>query len=493
MILISPIARSLGIFSPYVPVSVPMGMGYVAGYLETKGEPIVIYDEEVEPQPFSERRLERLVASEKAPPPYVFGFSCVTAGQGRAEEMARMIRGKYPDSLIVMGGVHPTLMPYDPFENSPTDVVVLGQGEQTMWQVLKAFRSRGKNFDGVEGIVYRDDGEIVKGPPRKSYLALNDMPDFPYHFFDEYIEKYDLGWVVSSYGCPFDCVFCSQRAITGVRVSYSENDKVIRQIKLLADKYNVKHIWFADDNLSIKKKRILSLCDDIIAAGLHKKVSFDAQTRADGVTPEVLAAMKRANFRTISYGIEVASDRLMKMINKNETVEDCIRAIKMSKEAGLDVAGTFILGWPTETDEERRACYDLACELDIEVARFNNATPYPGTTLYDWVKDEPGFNPGERWKNMNTVGALVSHPFKKPTPFSYVPATISERRLRKIILRYNFFYSLRPKNIVRILKNGVNLGGHFTLPEKWYLKPRETLVFLRFCFYTMGSIVRSFI
>ncbi|MBN07667.1 MAG: radical SAM protein [Rhodospirillaceae bacterium] len=493
MILLSPIARALGIFQPYVPVSVPMGLGYVAGYLEEQGEPIVIYDEEVHSRPFDEDCIDYLVSLEKAPPPYVFGFSNVTAGQSRAEDMARLIRKKYPESLIVMGGVHPTLIPDDPLDHSPTDIVVIGQGEQTMWEVLKTFRSDDKNFDQVEGIAFRRDGEIIKTSPRTKFLSLNEMPDFPYHFFEEFLHKYDLGWVVSSYGCPFDCVFCSQRAITGVRVSYSENEKVINQIRTLVEKYGVDHIWFADDNLSIKKKRILSLCDDIVKSGLHKKCSFDAQTRADGVNEEILAAMKRANFRTISYGIEVATDRLMKMINKSETVEDCERAIKMSHEAGLDVAGTFIFGWPTETDEDRKAAFDLALRLDMDTVRFNNATPYPGTALYDWVKNDPGFNPGHRWKNMNTVGALVSHPFKKPNPFSYCPSTISEKRLRKIILRYNFFFALRPRIILKLFKNGVNLGGHFTLPKKWYFQPKEILVFMRFCFYTMGSIVRSFV
>ena len=491
MILISPICRQLGIFQPYVPVSVPMGLGYVAGYLEEQGEPIVIYDEEVASRPFDEACVDYLVSQEKAPPPYVFGFSCVTAGQARAEDMARIVRSKYPDSLIVMGGVHPTLIPSDPLEHSPTDIVVLGQGEQTMLEVLKAFREKGKVFDDVQGVAFMRDEEFIKTPPRTKFLSLNDMPDFPYHFFEEFLDKYDLGWVVSSYGCPFDCVFCSQRAITGVRVSYSENEKVIRQIRTLVEKYGVDHIWFADDNLSIKKKRILALCDDIVESGLHKKCSFDAQTRADGVNPQILAAMKRANFRTISYGIEVATDRLMKMIKKSETVEDCENAIRMSKEAGLDVACTFIFGWPTETAEDRKACFDLALRFDADIVRFNNATPYPGTALYDWVKDEPGFNPGHRWKNMNTVGALVSHPFKKPNPFSYCPPTISERQLRKVILRYNFFFSLRPRMIVQMLKNGMNLGGHFTLPKKWYYSPKEIAVFLRFCFYTMGSIFRS--
>ena len=493
MILLSPVARSLGIFQPYVPISVPMGMGYVAGYLEQQGEPLVVYDEEVDDKPFDEQRLEELISRENAPPPYVFGFSCVTAGQHRAENMARMIREEYPDSLIVFGGVHPTLVPEDVLEHAPTDVVVLGQGEQTMQEVLVAFREKGGDFSDIPGVVYKKAGHFVHTPPRTKFLSLNDMPDFPYHFFEDYIERYDLGWVVSSYGCPFDCVFCSQRAITGVRVTYSDDEKVLRQIELLVNRYNVKHIWFADDNLSIKKKRILGLCDAIVERGLHKKVSFDAQTRADGVTPEVLAAMKRANFRTISYGIEVASDRLMEKINKSETVEDCVNAVRMSKEAGLDVAGTFILGWPDETDEERRACFDMARMLDLDVARFNNATPYPGTALYDWVKDDPGFNPGKRWENMNTVGALVSHPFKKPQPLSYVPSTITESQLRRVVVRYNFFYSLRPKLVWRIIKNGVNLGGHFSLPEKWYLNPKEIFVFLRFCFFTMGSLIRSVI
>ena len=212
----------------------------------------------------------------------------------------------------------------------------------------------------------------------------------------------------------------------------------------------------------------------------------------DGVNEEVLAAMKRANFRTISYGIEVATDRLMKMINKSETVEDCERAIKMSHEAGLDVAGTFIFGWLTETDEDRKAAFDLALRLDMDTVRFNNARLIQVQRFMIGLKTILGLTL-HCWKNMNNSYALVSHPFKKPNPFSYCPSTISEKRLRKIILRYNFFFALRPRIILKLFKNGVNLGGHFTLPKKWYFQPKEILVFMRFCFYTMGSIVRSFV
>ena len=114
----------------------------------------------------------------------------------------------------------------------------------------------------------------------------------------------------------------------------------------------------------------------------------------------------------------------MKMINKSETVEDCERAIKMSHEAGLDVAGTFIFGWPTETDEDRKAAFDLALRLDMDTVWFNNATPYPGTALYDWVKDDPGFNPGTAGKHEYSWCACKP-PVQKTNPLSYCPSTIS--------------------------------------------------------------------
>ncbi len=122
--------------------------------------------------------------------------------------------------------------------------------------------------------------------------------------------------------------------------------------------------------------------------GFHKKVIFDCQARGDTVDEEILKALRESGFRTIHFGIETASERLMKLIDKKETVQQVIEGINLTKKFGFQVSGTFILGLPTETKEERKAAYKLAKELSLNYVRFNNATPYPGTRLYEIAVEE---------------------------------------------------------------------------------------------------------
>lgn len=481
MILINPASRRVGIFSEYIPISIPIGIGYLAAYLLERGESVTIHDENI--KLLDEAGIESLVTNEAKP--YLFGFSSMTAGISRAMELARIVKVKFPDSKIIMGGIHPTVMPEEPLNDSPTDVVVIGQGEIALWELAKAFRA-GEDIKNIKSIAYKRDKEIIR-TSRNQLLSLSDLPDFPYHLFEKDREKYDFPWVMSSLGCPYDCIFCSQRAITGREVRYTDNEKVVRQISLLADRYHCDHVNFCDDNLVIKKERFIDLCEKIIQKGLHKKMFFGCQTRADAVSDEVLIAMKKANFKLIFFGIETASERLMKLIKKGETLEQIIAGIRLAQKYGFSISATFILGLPTETKQERRAAYKLAKELDLDYARFNNAAPYPGTELYKIAKQEGRLNPGKDWEHMNVVSVLADHPFK-PSPLSYVPTTTTERELRKDILRYNLLFSLQLKSVIRHIKTGQK--GVFELPKGWYYHPKELLAFFRFAFRLLESFIR---
>jgi len=139
MILINPASRRMGIFSEYAPISIPIGIGCLAAYLLEKGEKVTIHDENI--KLLDEPGIKSLVNNESKP--YIFGFSSMTAGISRAMELARLVKNKFPDSRIIMGGIHPTVMPEEPLNNSPTDAVVIGQGEIALWELVKAFRAGG--------------------------------------------------------------------------------------------------------------------------------------------------------------------------------------------------------------------------------------------------------------------------------------------------------------------------------------------------------------
>lgn len=489
MILINPgynRKQKLGAFSRYVPISVPIGIGYLAGYLIKHNKAVKILDEEM--LDISEGVLDEYVKG--LVKPYLFGFSCLTAGIGRAYELAGVLKKRYPDSKVVFGNMHPTVLPEEVLANNNVDIVVRSEGEEVLNALYERIKNN-KDYSDIKGISFRDNGSIVHN--ESAVLPdLRDIPRFPYHLFNKSSDRYELGFIASSRGCPYECLFCSQRNISGRKYRFFPSEAIIQEIEDLLFKYSRPCISFVDDSFLVNKERIMQLCDMIRKKGLHKKAMFDCQARGDTVNEEILRCLKDANFRTIHFGIETASERLMKLIDKKETVQQVVEGINLSKKFGFQISGTFILGLPTETKEERRAAYRLAKKVSLDYVRFNNATPYPGTRLYEMAKKENSMNLGENWENLNACGTLVESPLRE-TPLAYVPLTSSEKELKHDILKYNLFYSFRPQSVYKILRQKIGPVGWLTLPDKWYLKMDEWDYLIRFGFRIAYSFAKIFV
>lgn len=470
MILISPKGsreKKLGIFSRYVPLSVPYGIGALAGYLMMKGRRVEIIDDEVEPVTIEllRRRAENTVS------PHIFGISCLTASIGRGYEIARMIRAApdIRDSTIIFGGIHPTVMTDEVLNTGLADIVVRKEGEKVLDELYARIK-RGDDYSDVRGISYTRNGTIVHNG-EQDLLDLNELPTFPYDIFHRYSSRYTLGFITSSRGCPHGCIFCSQRSISGKFYRYRDPETVIREIELLYGKYRQKYITFQDDNFLPNKERTLRLCD-LIYRRFGSEIVFDCQARADNVNDEVLTSMKKAGFRLIHVGIECASDRLLEIINKRETLEQSINGIRLIRKHGIGVSGTFILGLPTETSADRKAAFELAKSLQLDYVRFNNATPYPGTGLFEIAQSHGRFTPGQNYENLNACGSLAESPFRRNV-LSFVPENVDEEELRLDIIKYNLFFSMRPLRAIKLLIRRVGPAGWFALPEKWYARPAE--------------------
>jgi len=471
MILINPQfdrIKKLGNFARYVPISLPIGIATLAGYLISKGKIVKILDEQIEP--VNKQLINKHLKGMKKP--YLFGISCYTASIGRGYQIAKFIKENYPGSKIIMGGIHPTVLPEEVLNSGYVDIVVRQEGDETL-NLLYDILKKQEDFSQLLGISFiNKDGSIVHNKNASLLSDLNLLPSFPYYLFEDDLDKYNLGFIFSSRGCPYDCIFCSQRSISGGKYRFTSSKRIIEEIDLLVNKYKQKYISFFDDNFVVDKERVRELCNMMRERNFKEKAIFNCQTRGDAVDVEILEQLKSAGFKSIFFGLETSSERLMKIINKGETVEQNRVGVKLAKQMGFSVSAAFILGLPTETKKERRQAYRMAKELDLDDVRFNNATPYPGTVLYKIAIEENRFNPGKDWENLNACGTFVEGPFTKSS-LAYVPTTTTEKELRKDILRANLFFWFRPKRIFRILKQGVVLGGWLALPEKWYLKPKE--------------------
>ncbi len=450
--------------TPFIYSTFPTGLGVIASYLrEHDGETVNLVDEQI--QPFTEESLERVIRDEQEPK--AVGFSLLTVNSARAFHLAERIKKIDPKVLIVVGGIHATVLPEECLSAAGVDVAIRREGEITLSELLKCYR-QGKSFEHLEGISFKRDGNFVHNPDRPVIEDLDILPPFPYDLFEKNRASYrDFGTVISSRGCPFDCIFCSQRAITGRRYRHFSNERVLSEIRTLVEKYKVDNIWFMDDNFVVNKQRVFSLLDGIIQAGFHKKSTFVAEMRGESATYELLNKMKEANFKIMSLGMETLVPRLLKVVEKGETVEENIRAVQMAHEVGLSTSTTFILGIPTETRKERLETVRKARKLPLDDARFNVAVPYPGTKLYEIAKKEGRLNIKPGWSNFN----VQSYMFMNDIP--YTPEGTTREELIHDTFMANLRFNFRYKVIKSWLFSPISGGMVLTLPKRWYLSPGE--------------------
>lgn len=452
-----------GRFARYVPLSIPFGVGMLAGYLIKKGKKVKIVDESASLM-ITEDNIHTITKDLERP--YIFGISCVTASIGRGYELSKLIKKAYPEAKVIMGGIHPTVLPEESLRTDVVDIVVRGEGEKTLDTLYDTIKNK-RDYSQVDGISFIDEsGNIRHNKDAPLLEDLNLLPEFPYYLFEKYANRYNFGFLIGSRGCPYDCIFCSQRKISGKKYRFLSPEKIISQIDLLTNKYKIKYFNFYDDNLVVNKKGTRELCELIYKHGFYKKkIKLSCSTRGDAIDEDILPIMKKAGFVHLDIGLETASERLMKMIKKGESVADVIKGVRIAKKFGLTVGGVFIMGLPTETRKERLACYRLAKELSLDYVRFNNACPYPGTELFNIAKKENRLRIERDWKNFSSLGAFVGG-FKLP----YVPTTCTEEELKRDIIKANNSFFMRPKGIFTLLFGGKHW---FTLPKRWYLKPKD--------------------
>lgn len=466
MILIKPSIHSESqspLIDPFIYNTFPTSLGFLAGYLREHNKIVPqIIDEHI--FYLNGKNLEKVIKEDKGPK--IVGITIITINSYRAYELAKLIKKIDNEYLIVLGGIHATVLPEECLNNTEVDIVVRGEGEQTLSELVKCVTD-GIDYKKAKGISYKDDGSIVHNQKRE-LIDLNLIPPFPYDLFDSTYEFYrDFGTTISSRGCPYDCIFCSQRAISGQKYRFAPNERVLSEIDMLINKYRQKKIWFMDDNFLVNKNRALSLINSIIERGFHKKAGFVAEMRGESVTEDILKKMKEANFLVASFGMETCSQRLLDLINKNEKVEDNIRAIEMAHKAGIGTSATFIFGLPTETRKERLETARLARKIPLDDARFNVAVPYPGTKLFEIAKKEKRLSIRPAWSNFN----VQFYMFGDDIP--YVPENTNKYLLMRDTFIANLRFNLRLKALINFITSPISGGMVLTLPKRWYFSGKE--------------------
>ena len=411
-----------------------IGIAYIAAVLEKNGYEVTVID--CPPLKITYEDLKREIASLK---PDIVGITSVTVTFSSAAQAARVIKESFPQALIVMGGPHVTVLDEQILSEHPeVDIIVRGEGEQTMLELADMVsRPDIKNLTEVEGITFRKNGKIVRNKDRDFIQNLDELPFPAYKYFP--LNKYTffgklLLPIITSRGCAFNCTFCLAPRMAGKGFRARSPKNVVDELEWSRDRYKPDAFTFHDETFTHDKKRVIEICEEIENRNIG--LPWDCSTRVDRISPELLAKMREANCKLVSFGVESGSQKILNAMKKATTVELNERAIKWVKDAGISVTISVIIGYPGETPETLQQTLDFIRRTKPDDVHMSLATPYPGIELGNLMK-ELGWTISEDWSRCDMQMPVFENPLLK--------VDLKETRRQF----YNNFYS--PSYILRQL------------------------------------------
>lgn len=354
--------------------SPPFGLMSLGAYLVKNGFGVKIEDYIV--TPYSPDRIMKTLREFR---PDIIGATGVTMNINRALAILKECRRESPGAAIVMGGPHVTFDAMNILsKNEYIDFIVRGEGELTSVELFSNLE-RPETFSGIRGISYRANGTVVHNEMREFIPDINILP-YPARDLVQ-ISKYralnlPLN-MVTSRGCPFECIFCVGSRMVGRKVRYFDTMRVVDEFEMLS-KMGTRQINIVDDLFTSNRKRCTAICDEIIRRGIRQ--DWTAFARVDTVSPELLAAMKAAGCTMLCFGIESGNQEILDLVKKKITLEKIEKAIAMCREAGIVPMASYIMGLPGETPETVRQTMEFAKNLCNSYG-YHILAPFPGTEV----------------------------------------------------------------------------------------------------------------
>jgi radical SAM superfamily enzyme YgiQ (UPF0313 family) len=316
--------------------------------------------------------------------PDVVGISVKTPVLASALACARIVKEVAPETLVVFGGPHPSVTGSDLLIRKEVDMVVYGEGDAVIVELMKAVSS-GRGLEEIHGISFRRDGVVVTTPHRPVITDLDALP-FVHRYAPQVLEGYHryplraLGHVFSARGCPFTCTFCSSRGVWTGPVRFRSHESLLDELAGLCA-MGLSHIHFDDDTFGVTGKRLVALCRSLEKARLG--LTFSCETHVSLITEATVTAMVRGGFTTVQLGLESGDDAMLRRIGKGFTVKQALEAAGLVKSAGLRLEAFFMVGFPDETEDSLNATRRLMETLEADKLIYSIFTPYPGTPLFE--------------------------------------------------------------------------------------------------------------
>jgi anaerobic magnesium-protoporphyrin IX monomethyl ester cyclase len=338
-----------------------------------------------------------------------------------ALDFARKVKTAKPLIPLIWGGVHPSLMVEQTLQNPYVDIIVHGEGENTVKELALAIME-GSSLSPIQGIAYQEDGEIRLNPPRE-FIDMDTLNiALPYHLLD--INKYIRNpfSVHTSRGCPFKCGFCYNTAFNKLKWRCKSSEKVLDEIEYIVRKFRPEKISFIhEDEFFIKRKRVEEICEGLLKRGI--KIGWESFCRLDNFAhfdDDFIKLLERSGCERLSFGAESGSQRILDFIEKGIKVEHILTATEKIAKSNIKQAVSFVSGFPTETFDDMV----MTCNLIDELARINPKiwvtgifyyTPFPGSPLFELVIRKYNYKPPgslEEWGNFRghqNIGKITWH------------------------------------------------------------------------------------
>ncbi|MBE7492284.1 MAG: B12-binding domain-containing radical SAM protein [Planctomycetes bacterium] len=378
----------------------PIGIMCLSAVLKQAGHECVMYD-----QANPETPMEAITKAVVESKPDLVGMSFLsTTSYPYAKIQARAIRAAWPEAKLAFGGVFASLNALQVKEQCPyVDFVCRGDGEQLILDLLNNLHDP----SGVLGVTWAKDGKIVHNTDRKLERALDQwpLPDRASLKLD-FVESMPLDVPVvlsrerfttmqTSRGCPWPCIFCDIPIFNEGKWRSRSPESVVREMKQLQEQ-GYGAVYFVDDHFLLQPKRIEAICNGIIKEGI--KIKWGVEGRVDSVVQSLFPLMARANCRTIMFGIESGSQKILDRLKKQQTLEQIETAVKNAKKAGIEIVhGFFVVGSPDETREDMRKTFSFAARLPLDTFGFNRLCVYRGTPLWHEYMNRGLVNDTEDW------------------------------------------------------------------------------------------------
>ncbi len=405
VLLINPIDKTqlknkLGIKAP------PLNLLYLASMLEKFSRSVKIIDDNL--YELGIKKVAKLVAKYN---PLIVGITAVTATVKTALKYLKEIKKLLPNVITVIGGPHVSFLPTTTLrECSSLDVVVIGEGEETVVDLVDKVEKRGeRGLEEVRGIAYRHGDKVKVTEPRPFIKDLDSIPFPARHLvpFESYkLFGSQIGDMITSRGCPFSCTYCSSSLLMGKKFRARSPENVVDEMEELVYKYKVEDIEFLDDIFTLNKKRAIEIAKEIRRRKLD--VRYTASSRVDTINREVLIELKKAGLSTMYYGAESGSQRVLDLMRKRITLRQIEDAIKITKYLDIKTLASFIIGYPGESLREIDETINFSISLDPDYAQYSILTPYPGTPIYYELKRK-GLLSTEDWDKYTVLDPVIEY------------------------------------------------------------------------------------